>query len=55
MRLDFLDFEFSEARKSVPTAVPESINANIDINDAQLGKDNAMSIKFVYTASYMPD
>ncbi len=53
MRLEFLDFESSEARKN-SNGAPQSINTNIDITNAQLEKD-VMTIKFSYTASYIPD
>ena len=53
MKLEFLDFESSEARKN-SNGAPQSINTNIDITNAQLEKD-LMTINFSYTASYVPD
>lgn len=55
MILEFLDFEFSEARKTeegIPK-MPTAINTNIDIVEAE-AKNNILNIRFVYRATYIP-
>ncbi|MEM2909152.1 MAG: hypothetical protein QW171_03245 [Candidatus Bilamarchaeaceae archaeon] len=56
MILEFLDFEFAEARKTeegIPK-MPKGINTNIDITDAEL-KNNILNLRFTYRARYIPE
>ncbi len=55
MMLEFLDFNFAEARKAeegIPK-MPKGINTNIDINNAEV-KNNILKLNFSYLARYMP-
>lgn len=52
MKLEFLDFEFSEARKNTP-APAQTINANIDLTEVSAEKD-ALQVRFLYNVTYMP-
>jgi hypothetical protein len=56
MILEFLDFEYAEAKKvgeGIPK-MPKSINANIDIRNATI-KNNVMKLSFTYLAKYVPE
>ncbi len=50
MKLEFLDFEYAEARKRSNTFA-ESMNINVDVTDAKF-EDNSLSIAFNYTVAY---
>lgn len=53
MQMEFMDFDFSDAKKNAQT-VPQGINTNIDLVSVEVKKD-LMNLSFVYTASYLPD
>jgi len=52
MKLEYMDFEFSDARKAAQLP-PDAINASIDLTMAEL-KDSNLLLDFVYTATYAP-
>ncbi len=54
MKLEFLDFEFSEAKKNSIQALPQNINTNINLDSVDLDKNN-LNVRFTYTVSYVPD
>jgi hypothetical protein len=53
MKLEFLDFDSSEAKKKGMTA-PESIETNVSITNAVLEK-SILNLNFMYTVKYLPD
>ena len=52
MQLEFMDFDFSDAKKNAQS-MPQGINTNIDLVNAEVEKDT-MNVKFIYTATYAP-
>jgi len=56
MILEFLDFEYAEARKSAlgTPAMPKGINTNIDITNAEVN-NNGLDLNFSYLVTYIPD
>ncbi len=54
MKLEFMDFEFSEAKKNGFSSMPTVINTNIDIAHVTLEK-NILHVNFLYSATYMPN
>ncbi len=52
MKLEYMDFDFSEARKAAALP-PDSIDAAIDIVKAELNGGN-LQLDFSYTATYVP-
>ncbi|MBI5228188.1 hypothetical protein HY988_06370 [Candidatus Micrarchaeota archaeon] len=52
MRLDFIDFNFSETRKVGPN-LHQGVATNIDVNNVKM-EENMLSMDFVFTAIYSP-
>src|SRR3989338_3932660 len=53
MKLEYIDFDFGDARKNSDVP-PQTINTNIEILNAQVA-DNTLLVSFEYTAAYVPD
>lgn len=56
MMLEFLDFEYAEARKATvgTPQMPKGLNTSIDITNAVV-KNNGLDLNFAYLVTYMPD